>query len=58
MFGHQVNFPTNFSSHGASYPEKLATSFVSFIIDHPVPGLVTATVRVLLLVVILTHPRA
>jgi hypothetical protein len=39
MFGHQVNFPTNFSSHGASYPEKLATSFVSFIIDHPVEKL-------------------
>jgi hypothetical protein len=36
MFGHQVNFPTNFSSHCASYPEKLATSFISFIMDHPV----------------------
>jgi hypothetical protein len=36
MFSHQVNFPTNFNSHGASYPEKLAISFVSFIIDHPV----------------------
>jgi hypothetical protein len=39
MFGHQINFPSNFSSHGASYPEKLATSLVSFIMDHPVPTL-------------------
>ena len=36
MFGHQGKFATNFSSQCASYPEKLPTNFVSFIMDHPV----------------------